>query len=57
MKVSVFDRSGRVVEARSLLAGRSGAVSLDLRALAAGIYLVRLDADGCTDTRKLVVNR
>jgi hypothetical protein len=57
IRFSVFDVSGRVAEAKSLLAGRSGAVSLDLRALAAGIYLVQLDADGFTDTRKLVVNR
>jgi hypothetical protein len=54
--VKVYDVAGRTVQARSLLAGRSGAVSLDLRALAAGIYLVQLDAEGFSTSQKLVVN-
>ena len=55
--VKVFDVAGRTVQAKTLLAGRSGAVSLDLKELAAGIYLVQLDAEGFTDTHKLVVDR
>jgi hypothetical protein len=55
--VKVFDVAGRTVQTRSLLAGRSGAVSLNLRGLSAGIYLVQLDAQGYSSTQKLVINR
>jgi hypothetical protein len=54
--VKVFDVAGRTVQAKSLLAGRSGAVSLDLKKLAAGIYLVQLDAEGFSTSQKLVVS-
>ncbi|MFO7675986.1 MAG: T9SS type A sorting domain-containing protein [bacterium] len=53
--VHVFDVTGRTVLSRSLVASRSGAVSLDLRNLSAGIYLVRVEADGFTGTQKLVI--
>ena len=55
--LSVFDVSGRTVQTRSVLASRAGTVSLDLRDLAAGIYLVQLDADGYTETNKLIIER
>ena len=55
--VSVFDVAGREVLRRSLADGRTGTVSLDLRNLANGVYPVRLDADGHTATRKLVIRR
>ena len=55
VSISVFDVAGRNVSSRTLLASRTGAVSLDLRSLSAGIYLVRLDGDGFEATRKLVV--
>ncbi|MBN2537926.1 T9SS type A sorting domain-containing protein [candidate division WOR-3 bacterium] len=42
---------------RRVAAGRSGAVSLDLRSLSAGIYLVRLETDGYSGTAKLVVQK
>jgi len=40
---------------RSLVATRTGAISLDLRHLSNGVYVVRLDADDYTTSRKLVV--
>jgi hypothetical protein len=55
--ISVYDVTGRSVLSRSLVATRTGAVSLDVRSLSAGIYLVRLDADQYTTTSKLVVQR
>ncbi len=54
-QISVFDVAGRVQSRRTMLASRSGAVSLDLRKLSAGVYLVRFDTDGFSTTRKLVV--
>ena len=55
VSISIFDVAGRSVSSRTLLASRTGAVSLDLRSLSAGIYLVRLDGSGFEATRKLVV--
>ena len=53
--LSVFDVTGRQMTSRSLVATRTGAISLDLRSLSNGVYLVRLDADDYTTSRKLVV--
>ena len=53
-RVSVLDVAGRVVLERNV-AGRSGSMSLDLRSLKAGVYLVRVTADGFSDGQKLVV--
>jgi len=53
--LSVFDVTGRQMTSRSLVATRTGAVSLDLRHLSNGVYLVRLDTDDYTTSRKLVV--
>jgi hypothetical protein len=55
--ISVFDVTGRTVLSRSVVATRSGAVSLNVGELAAGTYLVRLEAEGFTGTQKLVVQR
>jgi hypothetical protein len=56
--VRVFDVAGRTVsDTRSLGHSVSGSLSLDLRNLSAGIYLVQLDADGYSDTRKLVIRQ
>jgi hypothetical protein len=56
--VRVFDALGRMVLARSFVIRTSSfALPLDLRKVPAGVYLVRLDAEGMTQTQKLVVNR
>jgi hypothetical protein len=51
----VYDVTGRSVLSWSIVATRTGALSLDVRHLSAGVYLVRLDADEYTATRKLVI--
>jgi hypothetical protein len=51
----VYDVTGRTVTSQSLVAGRSGSASLDLRSLSAGVYLVQLTSDGYESTHKLVV--
>jgi hypothetical protein len=56
-RVAVFDVSGRTVAGRVLALGRAGTVSVDLRDLAAGVYLVKLSSDGFAGTQKLVVER
>jgi hypothetical protein len=53
--LSVFDIAGRSVLKRTMLTSRTGAVSLDLRELSSGVYLVRFDAEGHTESQKLVV--
>jgi hypothetical protein len=55
--LSVSDVTGRVVMTRTLAASRTGAAGLDLRGLSAGVYLVKLSADGYTTSQKLVVER
>ncbi|MEO0073118.1 MAG: T9SS type A sorting domain-containing protein, partial [candidate division WOR-3 bacterium] len=50
----VFDITGRTVRAQTV-AGRGSSAVLDLRGLAAGIYLARLDAAGLQSTLKLVI--
>ncbi len=55
--VNVFDVAGRSVQRQTLVATRTGATSIDMRKLANGVYLVRLDADGFTQSQKLVVQR
>jgi hypothetical protein len=57
LSLRVFDVTGRTVVDRSLVAGRAGTTEFDLRSLSAGIYLVKLTADGCSSTHKLVVQR
>ncbi|MEO0081955.1 MAG: T9SS type A sorting domain-containing protein [candidate division WOR-3 bacterium] len=55
--VTVFDVAGRAVHQRMLAGNRAGTVALDLRKLASGVYLVRLDASDLSQTQKLVVQR
>jgi hypothetical protein len=55
VNLRVFDVTGRTVLDRSLVAGRVGTTELDLRGLSAGIYLVKLTADGHSSTHKLVI--
>jgi hypothetical protein len=54
-RVRVYDVSGRTVVNRTLVAGRSGSVVLDLGRLSAGVYLVKLDAAGFQQTHKLII--
>ncbi|MBM3314620.1 hypothetical protein FJY71_02085, partial [candidate division WOR-3 bacterium] len=56
-RVRVFDVTGRCVLAGPPLAGRAGAVTLYLGRLAAGVYLVRLEAGSALAERRLVVQR
>jgi len=55
--VRVFDVTGRAAVTRFAMAGRTGRLSLDLRQLSAGVYLLRLDADGYSTQKKLVIQR
>lgn len=54
--VTVHDLTGRSVLRQALRLGRgASSILLDLRNLSSGVYLVRLEADGFSTTRKLVV--
>jgi hypothetical protein len=53
--LAVFDVTGRTVLSRTMAAGRVGAEALDLRELKAGVYMVKVKADGFSTTQKLVV--
>ncbi len=55
--LTVYDVCGRVVAARAFTAGKFGAVSLDLRELSGGVYLVKFDCGDLAVTQKLVVQR
>jgi len=55
--VTVYDPAGRCVHRRSVVLGRRGCLTSDLRHLSAGVYLARLDAAGATATGKLVLQR
>jgi hypothetical protein len=57
LSLTVYDVAGRAVCRRMLLGGRTGSVGLDLRRVAAGVYLVRFDTQEGAATRKLVVQR
>jgi hypothetical protein len=57
VSVGVYDAAGRCVLTRTVVVRTSGSSLLDLRSLATGVYLVRLSSDGCSTTRKLVVER
>jgi hypothetical protein len=51
----VFDVAGRTVFEQTLAAGRTGTAGLDLRKLEAGVYLVKVTAEGFSATQKLVI--
>jgi hypothetical protein len=53
--IRVYDVTGRTVLSATLAAARSGSAPLDLRALSAGVYLVRLQALGVSTAQKLIV--
>jgi hypothetical protein len=53
--LNVFDVTGRTVFEQTLATGRSGTANLDLRKLGAGVYLVKVAAEGFSATQKLVV--
>jgi hypothetical protein len=53
--VRVFDVTGRTVLTQGFSAGRTGTRLLDLGALSAGVYLVKLEASGYAASHKLVV--
>ncbi len=55
--VTLVDVAGRAVGQGNLIGARTGDLSLDLRFLSAGVYLVRLDDGRSAVTRKLVVQR
>jgi hypothetical protein len=55
--LAVLDVTGRTVLTQTLTAGRTGTASLNLRKLEAGVYWVRVVADGFSTTQKLVVER
>ena len=56
-ELSVYNVAGQRVMARTLVLGRCGCVSLDLRQLAGGVYLLKLQLRDVTVTQKLVVQR
>jgi hypothetical protein len=55
--LSFLDASGRCVVARALAPAAAGTLSVDLRGLAAGVYLVRLTDNTTTVSRKLVIEK
>jgi hypothetical protein len=54
-RVEVFNSSGRLVH--SSLVTRQSSIRLDLRSLPAGVYVVRVEADGHSAAQKLVIER
>jgi hypothetical protein len=56
-ELSVYNVAGQTVMARTLVAGRSGSVDLDLRHLSNGVYLVKFASEGFVNSQKLVVQR
>ncbi len=55
--VRVFDVTGRVVLSQPFTAVMSGSIPLDLRHLADGVYLVKLETEGRTAVHKLLITR
>jgi hypothetical protein len=51
----VFDVAGRTVLTQTMALGQTGASSLDLRRLKAGVYLVEVTTEGYSTTQKLEV--
>jgi hypothetical protein len=57
VSLGITDVTGRQVMTRTLTAGRTGTLTLDLRQLSAGVYLVKVTGDSYTVSQKLVVER
>jgi len=55
--VRVLDVTGRVVLSQPFTAVMSGSIPLDLRHLADGVYLVKLETEGRTAVHKLLITR
>jgi hypothetical protein len=55
--LDVYDATGRAVLNRTIEGIGSGTEVLDLRELKAGVYMVKVKADGFSSTQKLVVER
>jgi hypothetical protein len=55
--LDVYDATGRGVLLQTIRTGRHGAAQLDLWELKAGVYFVKVKADGFGTTRKVVVER
>ena len=55
--LDVYDVTGRTALSRMIATGRLGTEALDLRELGAGVYMVKVKADGFSSTQKLVVER
>jgi hypothetical protein len=53
----ICDVAGRTVLVRALGTERRASSELDLKQLAAGVYVVRLDTDGWSTRQKLVIQR
>ena len=53
----VYDATGRGVLSQTFAAKHVGTASLDLRKIEAGVYVVRVKADGFSTTQKLVIER
>jgi hypothetical protein len=53
--LNVFDVAGRTVLTQTMALGQTGAASLDLRRLKAGVYLVEVTTEGYSTTQKLEV--
>jgi len=56
LTLTIYSVTGRVV-LESPIANRQSPIALDLRSMPAGVYLVKLTADGSESTQKLVVRR
>ncbi|HTW92404.1 MAG TPA: SBBP repeat-containing protein [bacterium] len=57
-RVTLVDVSGREVVSQYVpAAGREGSLLLDLRALRAGVYIVRLEGMGLSISQKLIIER
>jgi len=54
-ELSVYNVAGQRIVAKTLVLGRGGSVNLDLKQLAGGVYLVKLQSQDFTTTQKLVV--
>lgn len=54
-RIAVFDAIGRVVTEATYQLSTSGSIALQLRGVNPGVYLVRLETDNTTASRKLVV--
>jgi len=55
--LDVYDVTGRAVLSRTIAPRGIGTEAFDLRELKAGVYMVKVKADGFSSTQKLVVER